>query len=123
MRVVHKDGREEVLSVVGPLEVRESGEGNGLSRFIDATGMEHWFHDEDGAYNGWGRAFPSGISTDEAINAIEAGESDREIGPKIEPPTCDDRVPPSLAIGELRTSSGRNPAANPFVENSRSKLS
>lgn len=83
IQVTHKDGRQEVLSVVGPLNLIE---GDPLSRIVDATGLEHWFN-EDGTYNGWGRAFPDGISEQRAVSAIEAVESTREF---IEPERKED---------------------------------
>jgi hypothetical protein len=51
IRVVHKDGRIETLTLGGAVECRE---GHELDRLVASDG-EHFFT-KDGYYDGWGRA-------------------------------------------------------------------
>lgn len=50
IQVRHKDGRIEILNLVGKLEVTEPSPQGCI--YVPATGARHFFH-EDGAYDGW----------------------------------------------------------------------
>lgn len=52
LRVQHRDGRIETISVVGPAEIHH---GEGLDHLHSADGLDHYFT-PDGYYDGWGKA-------------------------------------------------------------------
>ena len=82
IRVVHQNGQQEVLTVVGPVSTVESNLENGMSHFQDATGRDYWFNVSDGTYDGWGQG---GISTDAEMDAtIEQVQGGREMVEPIE---------------------------------------
>lgn len=70
LKVVHRDGRIETLTIVPPVYF-EAGETLWFLRGGDGT--EHWFQVDDGTYDGWGRAvnLPSVESAAEEITRIE----------------------------------------------------
>jgi hypothetical protein len=72
IRVQQRDGSMETISVVGPLTVHE---GDSLSRFQSAEGMDHFFT-ADGFYDGWGRGCSA--TPEEASELIQRIEAERE---------------------------------------------
>lgn len=76
IRVCHRDGRIETLTMTGPLKLTE---GKHLNYITDATGMDHYFYPEDGCYDGWGRGFAGGVDEETAHKVLEDTERARDI--------------------------------------------
>ena len=85
IRVVHRDGDQEVLTVLGPLTVTESNRENGMSHFQDAMRNDYYFNDSNGTYDGFGRACCQPTEFPEAVDLIERIHSDREFVEPILP--------------------------------------
>lgn len=86
IRVVSRYGEQEILTLVGPLEVTETNRENGMSHFLDACGIDYFFNDSDGTYDGWGRAAPAeGISEQQADDVIDLIQAARELVAPILP--------------------------------------
>ena len=82
IRVIHQDGQQEVLTIVGPLSVIETNLENGMSHFRDAIGRDYWFNDSDGTYDGWGQG---GSFTEKEMDAtVEQVQGGREMVEPIE---------------------------------------
>ena len=85
IRVIHRDGDQEVLTVVGPLIVTETNRENGMSHFQDATGTDFYFNDSDGTYDGFARACSEVAGFQDAMDRIESVQSAREFVEPILP--------------------------------------
>ena len=82
IRVVHQNGQQELLTVVGPMSIVESKLENGMSHFQDATGRDYWFNDSDGTFDGWGQG---GSFTEKEMDAtVEQVQGGREMVEPIE---------------------------------------
>lgn len=77
IRVEHKDGKRETLTLVPP--IAKVTLGNQLNWLQDATGMDHYF-DLDGYYDGWGMGVSS-MPEHQVGEVIEGVEMSREIEP------------------------------------------
>ncbi len=77
IRVVHQDGQQEVLTIVGPLSIVESNLENGMSHFQDATGRDYWFNVSDGTYDGWGQG--GSLTEGEMDVVVEQVQGGREM--------------------------------------------
>lgn len=73
IRVQHKDGRLEILTLKGPLEVLE---GKFQNRITDQSGVDRYFT-HDGFYDGWGGAVCCDEQT--AHDMIASMEQKRQI--------------------------------------------
>lgn len=69
IRVMHEDGRSEVLALALPFAARE---GTLLDCLTTADGVDHYFT-KDGYYDGWGRAVSSEAEAQHAIRVHEEG--------------------------------------------------
>ena len=74
IRVQRADGRVEILTLRGPVEVAE---GKFQNRITDRSGLDHYFTHE-GFYDGWGGAVCCDEQT--AHEMIASMEQKREIG-------------------------------------------
>ena len=63
IRVVHRKGQQEILTIVGPVQVVETNREDGMSHLHSADGTDFFFNDDDGTYDGWGRSVP-GITSE-----------------------------------------------------------
>jgi hypothetical protein len=79
IRVIRsEDHREELISIVGPVEISE---GDHLSSLHSAEGLDHYFT-QDGYYDGWGKDVSgSNIGLPEVEKQIESIERDRKVKP------------------------------------------
>jgi hypothetical protein len=77
IRVQRSDGQIETLTLVPPITIHY---GMAMNHFNCGDGMDHYFN-EDGTYDGWGRACCGVISLEGAKKDIENVETSRQIEP------------------------------------------